>query len=64
MKCLNCGNEFEGKFCPECGQKADTGRFTMRFIFENLAAAIISRDGSIWFSLKSLFSRRFTDRSG
>lgn len=57
MKCLNCGNEFEGKFCPECGQKADTGRFTMRFIFENLAAAIISRDGSIWFSLKSLFSR-------
>ena len=57
MKCLNCGNEFEGKFCPECGQKADTGRFTMRFIFENLAAAIISRDGSIWFTLKNLFAR-------
>ena len=57
MKCLNCGNEFEGKFCPECGQRADTGRFTMRFIFENLAAAIISRDGSIWFTLKSLFIR-------
>ena len=57
MKCLNCGNEFEGKFCHECGQKADTGRFTMRFIFENLAAAIISRDGSIWLTLKSLFTR-------
>ena len=57
MKCLNCGNEFEGQFCPECGQKADTGRFTMRFIVENLAAAIISRDGSIWFTLKSLFAR-------
>ena len=57
MKCLNCGNEFEGNFCPECGQKADTGRFTMRFIVENLAAAIISRDGSIWFTLKSLFAR-------
>ena len=57
MKCLNCGNEFEGKFCPECGQRADTGRFTMRFIFENLAAAIISRDGSIWFTLKNLFAR-------
>ena len=57
MKCLNCGNEFEGNFCPECGQKADTGRFTMRFIFENLAAAIISRDGSIWFTLKNLFAR-------
>lgn len=57
MKCLNCGNEFEGKFCPECGQSAETGRFTMRFIFENLAAAILGRDGSIWFTLKNLFFR-------
>lgn len=22
MKCQNCGNEFEGKFCPECGAPA------------------------------------------
>ena len=22
MKCSKCGNEFEGKFCPECGTKA------------------------------------------
>ena len=21
-KCRNCGKEFEGKFCPECGEKA------------------------------------------
>ena len=33
------------------------GRFTMKFIFENLAAAIVSRDGSIWFTLKNLFTR-------
>ena len=57
MKCLNCGNEFEGQFCPECGQKADTGRFTMRFIFENMVTAILGRDGSIWFTLKNLFAR-------
>lgn len=24
MKCKNCGSEFEGKFCPECGTKAET----------------------------------------
>lgn len=24
--CLNCGNTFEGAFCPECGQKAKTKR--------------------------------------
>ena len=55
--CLNCGTEFEGNFCPECGQKADTGRFTMRFIFENLVAAFTSKDGGLWFTLKSLFTR-------
>jgi hypothetical protein len=24
MKCQNCGNEFEGKFCPDCGTPAPT----------------------------------------
>jgi len=55
--CLNCGTDFEGKFCPECGQNAETGRFTMRFIYENLLAAFISKDGGIWFTLKNLFTR-------
>ncbi len=57
IKCLNCGTEFEGKFCPECGQSVKTGRFTMRFIFENLMAAILSRDGGIGFTIKNLFTR-------
>ena len=56
-QCLNCGTEFEGNFCPGCGQSADTGRFTMRFIFENLVAAFTSKDGGLWFTLKNLFSR-------
>lgn len=56
-KCLNCGTEFEGNYCPECGQKADTRRFTMRFIFQNLLTAILSNDGGVWFSLKNLFTR-------
>lgn len=56
-KCLNCGTEFEGKFCPECGQNAETGRFSMKFILENLLAAFLSKDGGIWFTLKNLFTR-------
>ena len=56
-KCLNCDTEFEGKFCPECGQSAETGRFTFKFIWENLIAAILGRDGGIWFTLKNLFTR-------
>ena len=55
--CLNCGTEFEGKFCPECGQSAETGRFTWRFIIDNLQAAVLGKDGGIWFTVKNLFSR-------
>ena len=25
MKCVNCGTEYEGKFCPECGAKVAAG---------------------------------------
>ena len=56
-KCLNCGAEFQGKFCPECGQKADTGRFTVKFIFKNFIQGILSNDGGVWFTLKNLFTR-------
>ncbi len=56
-KCLNCGTEFEGNFCPKCGQNAETGRFTLRFIFGNLLAAVLGRDGGVAYTLKNLFSR-------
>lgn len=56
-QCLNCGTKFQGNFCPECGQSAETERFTMRFIIENLLAAFLSKDGGIWFTLKNLFTR-------
>lgn len=55
-KCLNCGTEFKGKFCPECGQRADTKRFTIKFIFKNLLQAILSNDGGVWITLKTLFT--------
>ena len=56
-KCLNCGTEFQGKFCPECGQDAKTSRFTLRFIWSNLLAAILGRDGGIAYTIKNLFTR-------
>ena len=56
-KCLNCGTEFQGKFCPECGQKADTGRFTVHFIFRNFIQGVLSNDGGVWFTIKNLITR-------
>ena len=57
IKCLNCNTEFEGKFCPECGQSAETDRFTLRFNWDNLLAGVLGRDGGIGYTLKNLFSR-------
>jgi len=31
--CLNCGQSIEANFCSHCGQKADTSRFTLKYIF-------------------------------
>lgn len=28
--CLNCGDSFDGNFCPRCGQDGKTKRFTLR----------------------------------
>lgn len=56
-KCLICGTEFQGKFCPECGQSADTGPYTPRFLVDNLIMAVLGQDGSIWFTIKNLFTR-------
>ena len=55
--CLNCGTEFHGKFCPECGQDAKTSRFTLKFILGNLLIAVLGRDGGIGYTIKNLFSR-------
>lgn len=38
MSCLNCSNEFEGNFCPACGQSATTQRFQL----QQLPAQVIS----------------------
>lgn len=43
-KCLNCGKEFSGKFCPNCGQKANTKRLKLREITEDFVGSIIGGD--------------------
>lgn len=57
MKCLNCGNEFEGAFCPECGQSAKVRKLTMATLFEGLMRALFSFDKGIWRTLGHLFSK-------
>ena len=30
--CNNCGHDYEGRFCPQCGQRATAGRITWRVV--------------------------------
>ena len=35
-QCANCGHEFTGNYCPVCGQKADGGRVTWRWVWKSI----------------------------
>ena len=56
-KCLNCGTTFQGKHCPECGQSADTHRFTMKLVFKSLIDSLWGVDSKLGFTLKGLFTQ-------
>ncbi|HQY20254.1 MAG TPA: DUF3667 domain-containing protein [Ignavibacteria bacterium] len=57
MECKNCGNDFTGKFCNECGQKNVDGRITIREILHNFIHSFTHIDSGIFFLIKELFIR-------
>ena len=46
MICKNCGTEFEGNYCNQCGQKATVGRLTWKSVWDNLLHGISHVDNS------------------
>ncbi|HNM24106.1 MAG TPA: DUF3667 domain-containing protein [Saprospiraceae bacterium] len=54
--CKNCGAAFEGKYCPECGQKASTRRIVTRDLFTDLVKKLIPWDKGFLFTLRRLLS--------
>ena len=56
-KCLNCGTIFQGKHCPECGQVAETQKFTMKLVLINLIEALWGVNGKLGTTLKRLFTQ-------
>jgi hypothetical protein len=55
--CKNCENSFEGKYCPNCSQKADTHRFTIKHFAHEFFHAFTHTDKGIFFLIKELFLR-------
>lgn len=54
MNCKNCGNNFTGNFCNNCGQKADTKRFKLKEIIDEIQASIFNLDKGLFFTTKQL----------
>ncbi len=56
ITCLNCGNPYEGDFCPSCGQSASTGKFTWNSLLFALLHAFDFERG-ILFVFRELWIR-------
>ena len=56
-KCLNCGTEFSGKFCPECGQSADTKRLSFRRAITETIPDIYNLDNKFVLTCIDLFRK-------
>ncbi len=58
ITCKNCDSNFEGKFCNNCGQSADTERLDFKFLLKNLRKNFLKYfHGGIFYSAGQLFTR-------
>ena len=55
--CHNCGNEFEGNFCPICDQRAKVGRVGWSSIKDNIAILWGMDSRSLGYTLFQLLTR-------
>jgi hypothetical protein len=56
--CLNCATPIQQNYCPNCGQKATTHRYSIpHYIEHDLVHGIFHVDRGMLFTLKELFTR-------
>jgi hypothetical protein len=57
VTCKNCGNEFKGKFCNECGQESSTDRLNLHYVLHEFKNNLIHIDKVGLYSIVQLFTR-------
>lgn len=55
--CKNCDFTFDGKFCPQCGQKAKTKRITIRQVLKDIQQHFIHVDQGFLYTIRELLVR-------
>lgn len=55
--CKNCGETYEGNFCPTCGQTHKTPRFDIKDLFKNILSEAINIEHGFMRNFLELFWR-------
>lgn len=55
--CKNCSFEFEGNYCPQCGQSAHEHRIDAGYILHDVPHSVFHVDEGFFYTLKSMFTR-------
>jgi hypothetical protein len=56
--CLNCASPITQNYCPNCGQKSTTHRYSIKhFLVHDFVHSVWHVDKGILFTLKALFTR-------
>lgn len=56
-RCVNCGNDFAGNYCPHCSQKADLGKVSWKSVIQSTAEVWGMHNRSLIYSLWQLIWR-------
>lgn len=57
VRCLNCGTEFHGSYCPECGQYWEVKRISWRSVVDGLLQGLTGFQANLPRTLLDLFYR-------
>lgn len=55
MICIDCGTEYEGSFCPKCGQPAKTKRITTKDTLHSIFVSFLMGDSKFMNTCVQLF---------
>ncbi len=56
-RCLDCGAALEGKFCSECGQRAQLRSLSLTTLTHNVIHDLAHLDSRVWRTLHALLLR-------
>jgi hypothetical protein len=57
MTCKNCFVEFDSRFCPSCGQKADVHRLTVGHVMHEALHSVTHADKGLLLLVKKLLTK-------